>query len=383
MQTETELTLSPEEKFELWRYPKQATHSTLRAWDASDLYLVNELKSENKKELNMLIINDSFGAISCMLADIHHLSWYNDSKVAALALDKNLACNQIDLNKVQRLTTLTSDKLITKNYHKIIIKLPKSIAYLEFILTLIHQAGLPNCDVLLAGKASDFSPNIIKKLKSLYDDVIPSRIVKKSRYISLSGQKSQTLQFNYWQPNKEKFNDLITDSAPNVFSRGKLDIGGRFLADNLPSIAVHAHILDLGCGNGLLGLAILKQCPTVNVDFYDESAMAIESAQHNCLLNEFNLDQTRFIQDDCAKTAQDTHYDLIVCNPPFHQLNAITDHIAEQMFTDAYRILKPGGELRIVGNRHLAYQQKLMAIFGQCDPITSNQKFVILSAIKN
>ena len=41
-----------------------------------------------------------------------------------------------------------------------------------------------------------------------------------------------------------------------------------------------------------------------------------------------------------------------------------------------------GGELVIVGNRHLDYQDKLERIFGNCELVTENKKFVILRAVK-
>ena len=74
--------------------------------------------------------------------------------------------------------------------------------------------------------------------------------------------------------------------------------------------------------------------------------------------------------------------DRILCNPPFHQLQAITDHIAWQMFSDAHRVLPQGGELWIVGNRHLDYHNKLKRLFGNAQVVASNSKFVILKAIK-
>ncbi|MDM6867274.1 methyltransferase, partial [Escherichia coli] len=70
------------------------------------------------------------------------------------------------------------------------------------------------------------------------------------------------------------------------------------------------------------------------------------------------------------------------CNPPFHQQHAITDHIAWQMFNDARRSLKYGGELYVVGNRHLDYFRKLKRAFGNCTTIATNNKFVILKATK-
>ena len=72
----------------------------------------------------------------------------------------------------------------------------------------------------------------------------------------------------------------------------------------------------------------------------------------------------------------------ILCNPPFHQQHAITDHIAWQMFNDARRSLKYGGELYVVGNRHLDYFRKLKRAFGNCTTIATNNKFVVLKATK-
>ncbi|QSA19272.1 methyltransferase, partial [Vibrio furnissii] len=75
---------------------------------------------------------------------------------------------------------------------------------------------------------------------------------------------------------------------------------------------------------------------------------------------------------------------LVVCNPPFHQQQAITDHIAWQMFCDSKHVLRKGGKLLVIGNRHLGYDVKLTRLFGrsQVKTVASNQKFVILQAIK-
>ena len=52
------------------------------------------------------------------------------------------------------------------------------------------------------------------------------------------------------------------------------------------------------------------------------------------------------------------------------------------MFKDSFRVLKKGGELRIICNRQLAYHIKLKRIFGNSTEIATNSKFVTLSAIK-
>ena len=150
----------------------------------------------------------------------------------------------------------------------------------------------------------------------------------------------------------------------------------------------HKRIIDLGCGNGVLGLHVLHQSPDAHVIFVDESFMAIASAKMNIEKNmPDKLKQCEFLVSNCLDEylrtpANDASVDIVLCNPPFHQQNTITDHIALQMFKDSKRILKHGGELRVVGNRHLDYPQTIKRLFGHYKVLASDRKFSILSATK-
>ena len=94
------------------------------------------------------------------------------------------------------------------------------------------------------------------------------------------------------------------------------------------------------------------------------------------------MQDCEFVQDDCLTDFAPNSVDLVLCNPPFHQAQAITDHIAWQMFVQAKQTLRSGGELRIIGNRHLDYQEKLLRLFGNCKVIGNNKKFTVLSTTK-
>ncbi|MEV0041751.1 methyltransferase, partial [Streptomyces sp. NPDC050804] len=74
--------------------------------------------------------------------------------------------------------------------------------------------------------------------------------------------------------------------------------------------------------------------------------------------------------------------DLVLNNPPFHSHQATTDATAWRMFTGSRAALRPGGELWVIGNRHLGYHIKLRRLFGNCETVTSDPKFVILRAVK-
>ena len=99
-------------------------------------------------------------------------------------------------------------------------------------------------------------------------------------------------------------------------------------------------MVDLGCGNGILGVNALSLAPDAKVIFVDESYMALESARLN-VLNNFpdSIEQCEFVASNCLETLLNRNnkpaVTKILCNPPFHQQNAITDHIAWQMFTDS------------------------------------------------
>jgi 16S rRNA (guanine1207-N2)-methyltransferase len=52
------------------------------------------------------------------------------------------------------------------------------------------------------------------------------------------------------------------------------------------------------------------------------------------------------------------------------------------MFVESRDALRSGGELRVVGNRHLDYPAKLKRLFGNCDVIASDRKFMVLRSTK-
>jgi len=124
-----------------------------------------------------------------------------------------------------------------------------------------------------------------------------------------------------------------------------------------------------------------QRCPNAKIDFYDESFMALASAKTN-FHRAFPDRSARFIIDDCMASTAAEHYQVILCNPPFHQQNVVGDFVAQLMFRDAKKALHQGGELWVIGNRHLGYFNNLKRLFGNCFAIAANNKFVVLKAIK-
>jgi 16S rRNA G1207 methylase RsmC len=176
----------------------------------------------------------------------------------------------------------------------------------------------------------------------------------------------------------ESFEKKFTHHS-NLFSRDKLDIGTRFFLEHIPRGDFES-ILDLGCANGIIGIKAKLNNPAARIIFSDDSAMAIESAKIN-YENHFT-EEASFFWTNCFEGQPKNIVDLVLCNPPFHQGNTIGDFISWQMFEDAHTALKDGGTLRVIGNSHLSYPNKLKKIFGNSKIVATNSKFIICDARK-
>ncbi|WP_439823652.1 methyltransferase [Aeromonas caviae] len=363
----------------LYRYPRQ-NQDPLQAWDAADEYLINELaESQQAPDGPVIIMNDGFGALAAFL-HAHAPVCVTDSHVSERATLANLAENGLDPDAIRLQDALAP---LPDAPALVVIKVSKYQALLEQQLLALRQVVTPATRILAAGKAKDIHTSTLKLFEKYLGETRTSLAWKKARLIHCTPAAERPPLPNpfptVWP--LEGSGMLIHNHA-NVFSRTSLDIGARFMLDNLP---IHSarKVIDLGCGNGVLGLSLLAKDSEVEVTFIDESYMAVASARLNVEHNLPDaLPRAHFLVNNCLDGVPAGSADRILCNPPFHQLQAITDHIAWQMFTDAHRVLPQGGELWIVGNRHLDYHNKLKRLFGNAQVVASNSKFVILKAIK-
>lgn len=366
-------------ELQLHRWPLEQKNRSLQAWDAADELLIEQSLQalQHKADSSVLLLNDSFGALSCAIGEHPHCS-IGDSYISQQAALFNRAQNQLSASALCWQDSLQAwpDKV-----DLVLLKVPQQHSYLRFLLQKLSQVIHPHTVILAAGKAKDLHQNLLDIFRQELGPVEASLQHKKCRYLRCHwhGQVRDLSPVASWA--LEEYN-LSLSNYPAVFSREQLDIGARFLLEHLP-VTENSLVADLGCGNGVLGLALMQQQPQTQLLFFDDSYQAIASAQASLRANpELSAAQAEFRVDDCMSQQPDKSLDWVICNPPFHQQQAVTEHIAMQMFKDAKRCLKAGGRLRVVANRHLPYYVHLKQSFGHCRLVAGNPKFVILEAMK-
>ncbi len=373
---------------QLVRYPQNLQHPSWQAWDAADEYLIEyvEQSVQDLQSQSVSIYNDDFGALACWFADVKP-TWINDSYVAKQSCLVNLQKNNSPIESVTFYDSITQ---VDSGVELVLLKIPKTTALLEQQLIDLQKRVSSSTTVIAAGKATLIQKSTLALFEKYLGATTTSLAKKKARLVFCqpTGTKSHSSPYpTIWFTDKPRFE--IKNMA-NVFARQQLDIGARFMLEHLSKLPKmdNKTVIDLGCGNGVLGLHILKQNKQAKVVFVDESYMAVASARHNILTNMAEKEpQSDFIVNNClddfTKKSKFTEVDIVLCNPPFHQQNAITDHIAWQMFKDAKSVLQHGGKLIVVGNRHLDYPNKLKKLFGNVTKVATNQKFSILSVTKS
>lgn len=361
----------------LHRFPQMREESPLQAWDAADEYVLQHL-GDAPVSGPTLIFNDTFGALACALAGegVYSIS---DSWLNQQATRQNLALNHLDEADVQLLDSMSP---LPAAPARVLIKVPKTLALLEYQLRALRDVVTPETQIVAAGKAKDIHTSTLQ----LFEKILGATTT------SLARKKARLIYCTFSAPELKQSDVIATwplDGTPyqihnhaNVFSRGSLDIGARFFLQHLPS-DLEGEIVDLGCGNGVIGLMALQQNPLAQVHFVDESYMAVASSRLNIETNcPQDLPRSAFHVNNVLAGYPSDRLHAVLCNPPFHQQSAVTDHIAWQMLRDARRCLQDGGELRIVGNRHLDNYHKMKKLFGNCTTVASNQKFVVLRSVK-
>ncbi len=367
-------------QFTLTRWPASVDRS-LQAWDAADELLIKHLCEKHQPDLDrcarVLICNDAHGALTCALHAASPVNW-SDSFLAHTAARMNWQANRLPG------APCCVDSMTTPSgiYDLVLIKVPKTYALLEDQLARIRPLLHANSVVIAASMVRHLQRSAFALFEKYLGPVTTSLSVKKARLVFCHVEPSQPLLGSpYPDHYTDKALDITMLNHANVFCRDKVDSGARFFIAHCHRLPKAMQVIDLACGNGILGIHVQKVQPSAQLYFIDESYMAVASAQHNyhALIASPPV-APQFFTGDALEPFSASSVDLIICNPPFHVQHAIALDTARLFFQAAAGCLNSAGELWIVANRHLAYRNELKRHFRVCELIAGNQKFVVIRA---
>jgi len=362
---------------ELQRLPLRRD-DPLRAWDAADEYLLREISGIDPVG-RTLVIHDSFGALSLGLHARRPVSW-SDSWLACEATAHNHRLNGLDWEAD---AFVPGDRDPDGPFDLVALKIPKSLVHLEDLLLRLRPLLAPGARVLAGGMIKHTPARAYRLMERILGPVKTSLGWKKARCAEATLDLDRVLPARLPQT-VYRWGDPPVDlvNGPNLFSRSHPDPGTLLLLEHLPRSSDPMVAADLGCGNGILAIALGLRCPSADILAVDESFQAVASTRAN-VAGAGLSDRIRCEAADGLAAVPDAALDLVVCNPPFHQDRTVGDHLAWRMFTQARRALAPEGRFLVVGNRHLGYHMKLKRVFGRCEAIASDRRFVVLAAARN
>ncbi|WP_111641997.1 methyltransferase [Marinimicrobium alkaliphilum] len=167
-------------------------------------------------------------------------------------------------------------------------------------------------------------------------------------------------------------------SKPGLFGWKKIDQGSALLIEQLnslrPSLPEPLSLLDLGCGYGYLSL-MSAHLPAHRRVLTDNNAAALLAARHNMHSAGIEAD----VIPANAGDALNERFDLILCNPPFHQGFAVEGELTERFLTAAARLLAPGGTSLWVVNAFIPLERKAERHFSQVRELARTPSFKVLA----
>lgn len=164
-------------------------------------------------------------------------------------------------------------------------------------------------------------------------------------------------------------------SRPGVFAWDRIDPGSRLLLDHLPGLKGRG--ADLGCGWGAIGRAVLASPAVTDLRLVDLDRRAVEAARAN-----IDDPRARFDWADARTLEAAGDLDFVVMNPPFHDGGAEDRRLGQAFIQKAAAMLRKGGVLWLVANRHLPYERGLAEAFARVRPVADQGGYKLFEAVK-
>ncbi len=169
-------------------------------------------------------------------------------------------------------------------------------------------------------------------------------------------------------------------SRPGLFSWNRIDEGSELLARHVP-VSLAGNVAELGSGWGFISDHLLRNCHDIDtLDIYDADADSFECARRNLGIIPTRVKAKPHWTDVTAGIGS-RKFDAIIMNPPFHEGKHQDALIGLKFIATAAQALRTGGQLWLVANRQLPYENLLTETFAHMEKITETGSFKIIHAV--
>ena len=173
--------------------------------------------------------------------------------------------------------------------------------------------------------------------------------------------------------------DLCFRSCDSIFSKDRIDDGTRSLLDAIyKKCDLTGHGLDLGCGLGVIAIALIKKYG-VTFDMIDINDTAVRLSNENLIKNNVQHSARAYKSDGFQSV--NGEYDFIVTNPPIKTGKALLFTLMQ----DSIVHLKPGGKIVLVIRKSHGMEslkRHLISVYGNCEIIARDKGYYILQSVK-
>jgi len=178
-------------------------------------------------------------------------------------------------------------------------------------------------------------------------------------------------------------------SKPGLFGWDRIDAGSALLASHLPALlaaqtlddkgttdtSASPHTLvDLGCGYGYLSL-LAARCGNFHITATDNCAAALLACESNFRAHGINGET---VAADAGHTLSGP-FDILLCNPPFHQGFQNDSRLTDKFLAAARRLLHSRGCALFVVNSFVPLENLAAGIFSRVRVIENDRRFKVIA----
>ncbi|VFP88371.1 Ribosomal RNA small subunit methyltransferase C [Buchnera aphidicola (Cinara piceae)] len=291
---------------------------------------------------------------------IIYLQYYNLYKIKSKKINKNIIFNNFYYPN------------ILDKYQQLIYFWGKNKKEVKFQLTCLLSFISYHCHIYIVGK----NKSGINGINNIFDNYLIFKKIDYARNCSLYKgyiiKKPKFLLKAF--VNTYKWNKLIINSLPGVFGYKKIDEGTKLLISTFKS-NIKGKVLDIGSGTGILGIALAKKNPKIDLTLIDNYDAAIWCSKNNLINN--HIKGKVFFSNIYSKIKK--KYNLIISNPPLHNNLDINLSIVKEIIKKAKNYLIKNGELRIIIQSFISLDVLLKKKYLNYKIILKKNNYIVLT----